>query len=100
MTAGGVTPASGLHQPAFDHLDRLTDARGLCELALHAVPRHEHGYGVDDAARGLVVVCHEPEPGPTVRRLAHCYLAFVLAAPSPRGGRPERMGGGGQGRDE
>ena len=39
MTAGGVTPASRLHQPVLDHLDRLTDDRGLFEHALHAVPR-------------------------------------------------------------
>ena len=62
MTARRVTPASDVHQPVFDHLERLTDDRGLFEHALHAVPRREHGYCVDDAARGLVVVCHEPAP--------------------------------------
>ena len=100
MTAGGVTSASGLHQPAFDHLDRLTDDRGLFEHALHAVPRREHGYCVDDAARGLVVVCHEPEPGLTVRRLARCYLAFVLDALDPTGACHNRMAVDGQWRDE
>ena len=86
MTAGGVTPAGDVHQPVLDHLDRLTDDRGLFEHALHAVPRREHGYCVDDAARGLVVMCHEPEPGPTARRLARCYLAFVLDALDPTRG--------------
>ena len=55
MTAGSVTPAGDVHQPVFDHLERLTDDRGLFEHALHAVPRREHGYCVDDVARGLVV---------------------------------------------
>ena len=44
MTVRRVTPASDAHQPVFDHLERLTDDRGLFEHALHAVPRREHGY--------------------------------------------------------
>ena len=80
MTSGSVTPGSGVRQPVFDHLERLTDDRGLFEHALHAFPRREHGYCVDDVARGLVVVCREPGPGPTASRLGRCYLAFVLAA--------------------
>jgi hypothetical protein len=99
MTAGRVTPAGGLRQPAFDHLERLTDDRGLLEHARHTVPRREHGYCVDDVARGLVVVCHEPEPGPTVRRLARCYLAFVLDALDPTGACHNRMAVDGQWRD-
>jgi hypothetical protein len=99
MTVGHVTPASDVHQPVFDHLERLTDDRGLFEHALGAVPRREHGYCVDDAARGLVVVCHEPEPGPTGRRLARCYLAFVLDAIDPTGACHNRMAVDGQWRD-
>jgi hypothetical protein len=99
MTAGRLTPASGVHQPVFDHLERLTDHRGLFEHALRAVPRREHGYCVDDAARGLVVACREPEPGPG-RRLARCYLAFVLAALDPAGACRNRMTADGQWRDE
>src|SRR4030081_1476606 len=91
MTAGGVIPASGLHQPALDHLDRLTDHRGLFEHALHAVPRREHGYCVDDVARGLVAVCHEPGPGPGALRRGGCYLAFVLDALDPAGACHNRM---------
>jgi hypothetical protein len=100
MTAGCVTPASDVHQPVFDHLERLTDDRGLFEHALHTVPRREHGYCLDDVARGLVVVCHEPEPGPTARRLARCYLAFVLDALDPTGACHNRMAVDGQWRDE
>jgi hypothetical protein len=100
MTAGGATPVSDADHPVLDHLDRLTDERGLFEHALHAVPRREHGYCVDDAARGLVVMCHEPGPGPTARRLARCYLAFVLDALDPAGACRNRMDAGGQWRDE
>jgi hypothetical protein len=99
MTAGSVTSAGGVHQPVFDHLERLTDDRGLFEHALHAVPRREHGYCVDDAARGLVVTCREPEPGPG-RRLAPRYLAFVLDALAPAGACRNRMAADGQWRDE
>jgi len=100
MTAGGVTSASGVYEPVLDHLDRLTDDRGLFEHADHAVPRREHGYCVDDAARGLVVMCHEPAPGPTARRLARCYLAFVLDALDPAGACRNRMAVDGKWRDE
>jgi hypothetical protein len=100
MTAGRATPASDVHQPVFDHLERLTDDRGLFEHARHAVPRREHGYCLDDVARGLVVVCHEPEPGPLVRRLARCYLAFVLDALDATGACHNRMAVDGRWRDE
>ena len=100
MTDGSVTPAGGIHRPVFHHLERLTDDRGLFEHALHSAPRREHGYCVDDVARGLVVVCHEPEPGLAVRRLARCYLAFVLDALDPAGACHNRMSVDGQWRDE
>jgi hypothetical protein len=100
VTAGGVTPASDVHQPVFDHLERLTDDRGLFEHALRSVPRREHGYCVDDVARGLVVLCHEPMPGPAARRLARCYLAFILDALDPAGACHNRMTVDGQWRDE
>jgi hypothetical protein len=95
-----MIPAGSIHQPLFDHLERLTDDRGLFEHALLTVPRREHGYCVDDAARGLVVMCREPEPGPAVRRLARCYLAFVLDALDPTGTCRNRMAADGQWRDE
>ena len=100
MTSGSVTPGSGVRQPVFHHLERLTDDRGLFEHALHAFPRREHGYCVDDVARGLVVVCREPGPGPTASRLGRCYLAFVLDALDPSGASHNRMDVDGQWRDE
>jgi len=80
----------------FDHLAALTDDRGLFEHALHATPRREHGYCVDDAARGLVVTSRERSPGPVVQRLHHRYLSFVLAALSVDGTCHNRMDPGGR----
>jgi hypothetical protein len=95
-----VTAAFNVGPPVFDHLERLTDDRGLFEHARLAVPRPEHGYCVDDVARGLVVVCREPQPGPAARRLARCYLAFVLDALDPAGACHNRMAVGGRWTDE
>jgi hypothetical protein len=100
VTAGRVMPPSSVYQPVFAHLERLTDDRGLFEHALRTAPRPEHGYCVDDAARALVVVCREPAPGLAVRRLARCYLDFVLAALDSTGACHNRMAVDGQWRDE
>lgn len=66
---------------SFRHLRQLTDLGGLYEHALGTDPRPEHGYCLDDAARGLVVVSRSPDQ----RDLLAQYLAFVLAAQSPDG---------------
>jgi hypothetical protein len=100
MGAIGMNPASSRLQPVFDHLDALTDDRGLFEHALYAEPRPEHGYCLDDAARGLVVTCREPQPDPMVLRLHGCYLEFVLAALAADGSCRNRMGLDGSWRDE
>lgn len=100
MSADRLTPARAVQQPVFDHLERLTDERGLFEHALHSVPRREHGYCVDDVARGLVVACREPGPAPAARRLARCYLAFVIGALDPSGACHNRMAVDGHWRDE
>jgi len=84
----------------FDHLDALTDGRGLFEHASYATPRPEHGYCVDDAARGLVVTCREPRPGAVVQRLRDCYLEFVLAALALDGRCHNRMAADGRWQDE
>ena len=71
--------------PSFTHLRRLTDAGGLYEHALLDVPRPEHGYCVDDVARGLVVVCRDPDTASANADLRALYLAFVLDAQVPDG---------------
>jgi hypothetical protein len=87
-------------RPVFDHLAALTDDHGLFEHALLAVPRREHGYCVDDVARGLVVTCREPAPAPVVARLREHYLSFVLDAVSDDGRCHNRMGADGRWSDD
>ena len=70
--------------PRFAHLARLTDDTGLLEHALLTVPRREHGYCVDDVARGLVVTSASRTRRPTVERRWRRYLAFVVARPGRR----------------
>ncbi|MFF0172992.1 glycosyltransferase [Micromonospora profundi] len=78
--------------PSFAHLARLSDDTGLFEHARHAIVRREHGYCTDDVARGLVVVCREPEPTEELLRLAERYLAFLTHAQDARGAFHNRLG--------
>ncbi len=84
----------------FDHLAHLSDERGLFEHARYTTPRPEHGYCVDDVARGLVVLSREPDPDPVVTGLAAQYLDFVLAAIAPDGTCHNRMDVTGAWRDQ
>jgi hypothetical protein len=104
-----VTPAASL----FSHLTAMTDDVGLFEHARFDVPRPEHGYCVDDVARGLVAVCRamstSPADGPVagvevvdlridtpaLARLARVYLAFVASAQSADGAVVNRRGSDG-----
>jgi hypothetical protein len=75
---------------AFEHLDRLSDGRGLFEHAKRDVRREEHGYCTDDNARLLVVTTRERG----VRRcgaLGQLALRFVLAAQDADGRCRNRM---------
>lgn len=87
-------------QARFVHLARLSDATGLFEHADHAEPRLEHGYCVDDVARGLVVTTREPSPDDGVSRLAETYLGFVIAAQVSDGRFHNRRGVQGSWTDE
>jgi len=75
---------------SFDHLDRLSDRRGLYEHADGLVRRVEHGYCVDDNARLLVVCCREPDTG-VPGRLARIALDVVLDAQDHEGRSRNRM---------
>jgi len=70
----------------------MTDQIGLLEHAEGIVPRHEHGYCVDDVARGLVVVCREPSPSDELITLARRYLYFLVQALAPDGKVRNRLG--------
>ncbi|HUY48871.1 MAG TPA: glycosyltransferase [Streptosporangiaceae bacterium] len=77
---------------SFRHLQRLTDHIGLLEHAEGIVPRHEHGYCVDDVARGLVVVCREPSPSQELITLGRRYLHFLAQAQAADGRFRNRLG--------
>jgi len=76
-SAAGWEP---LPPPRFDHLRKLTDAKGLWEHALFSTPRVEHGFCTDDNARALVVVTRQASPAADLTDLAAIYLRFVLEA--------------------
>ncbi len=83
-----------LPAPVFDHLRRLTDAVGLHEHALGDVPRPEHGYCVDDAARALVLTCRAADPG--LDGLTRRYLDVVRSAVAPDGRCHNRLDSAGR----
>jgi hypothetical protein len=64
----------------------------LLEHAEGIMPRYEHGYCVDDVARGLVVVCREPLPSPELITLGRRYLYFLAQAQAPDGRFRNRLG--------
>jgi hypothetical protein len=67
----------------------MSDAIGLFEHARFASPRIEHGYCVDDVARGLIVLCRaSAEPGPpdpAEAELAGSYLRFLIRSQAADG---------------
>ncbi|NTW39949.1 MAG: glycosyltransferase [Cellulomonadaceae bacterium] len=71
--------------PEFGHLATLTTPYGVFEHALGPVARPEHGFCLDDAARGLVLTAREVDPSPEVTWLTTTYLDVVLAAQAPTG---------------
>jgi hypothetical protein len=78
-------------EPNWAHVARLSDDTGLLEHARNAIVRREHGYCVDDVARGLLVASRERQPSAVVAGLAERYLAFVTHALSPDGRCRNRM---------
>ena len=75
---------------SFDHIDRMSDHRGLFEHAAGPARREEHGYCTDDNARLLVVASRERDSGPA-QRLGRLALDFVLAAQDTDGRFRNRM---------
>jgi hypothetical protein len=76
----------------FRHLARLTDNVGVVERAEGTVPRHEHGYRVDDTASGLVAVCREPSPSDEIITMGRRYLYFLTQAQVADGTFHGRLG--------
>lgn len=90
-----------MNAPArFAHLISLTDHRGVFEHALHAAPRREHGYCVDDVARALIVVVRDPDQGADLARHTDTYLRFLENAIGEDGLVRNRMDEHGEWSDE
>ncbi|GAB1641984.1 glycosyltransferase [Krasilnikovia sp. MM14-A1259] len=78
--------------PAWGHVARLTDDTGLLGFARTAIASREHGYRVQDAARGLLVASREPRPATQVVALAERYLACLVHAQDLDGAFHARLG--------
>jgi hypothetical protein len=78
-------------QPSFAHLVRLSDDTGLLEHATGTIPMRQHGYCVDDVARGLIAICREPDPSAALRQLTDRYLAFLIHAQAENGAFHNRL---------
>jgi hypothetical protein len=78
--------------PPFRHLMRISDHIGLLECTEGIVPRHQQGHCVEDAARGLMIVCREPEPRDELVTLARRCLHFLAQAQVPDGRFHNRLG--------
>jgi hypothetical protein len=72
----------------LDHLDRMTDATGLIQHAIYAIPRRESGYTTDDNARALRLCTRLwcLRPGERMLRRVMAYLGFLEYARLPGGG--------------
>jgi hypothetical protein len=86
--------------PVFDHLMRLSDARGTFEHARFAEPLPEHGYCTDDVARVLVVATRDDTGDRTLNGLAGLALRFLNEAQALTGGCRNRMDSAGNWADE
>jgi hypothetical protein len=80
---------------SFDHIERMSDHRGLFEHAAGTVRRREHGYCTDDNARLLVVASRETTNDAT-DRLSRLALHFVLDSNDDDGRVRNRMNHAGQ----
>jgi hypothetical protein len=91
---GAVPEPRAPNQQSLDlrHLFRMSDEVGLFEHADGAIPRREHGYCVDDVARGLLVLCREPVPSEAAIELSGRYLTFLAHAQGPDGSFHNRLG--------
>jgi hypothetical protein len=77
----------------FRHLQRLTDTVGVVARADGIMPRHGDGYRVDDAARGLAVICRESSPSAELITLGRRYLYFLAQAQAADGKFRGQLGG-------
>lgn len=75
----------------YDHLLSLVDDTAIYEHSLYGIPRRDHGYTVDDAARAVVLLCDAP-PEDDIHRALGVLLGFVIDAMLPDGRFHNRLG--------
>ncbi len=91
--APGRSREADVPPPKLDHLARLLDSTGLAQHATHAVVDREHGYCLDDNARGLMLAALLPAAGqagertPLASALFDRTAAFVQHAWNAEAGR-------------
>jgi hypothetical protein len=81
--APGGASRTAPQRTQLTQLVRLADDVGLHEHARYELPRPEHGYCLDDNARGVLVLGRDDRPEASALQ-ARC-LRFVLAAQAPDG---------------
>jgi hypothetical protein len=75
-----MKPTGQVVRPDYQHLLRMSDDTGLFEHSWGYLPRREHGYCLDDVARGLVVLSRERRLSPELLRLQETLLTFTAHA--------------------
>lgn len=100
MIAPNASPVVALDELPLTHLISLSDGRGVFEHAEHASPRREHGYCLDDVARGLVVATREEGRSPFAAGLVDTYLRFTESAVQDDGRAHNRLNQWGAWTDE
>ncbi len=75
----------------YDHLLSMVDDTGIYEHSLYGIPRRDHGYTVDDAARAVVVLCDAAAQA-DLDSAIEVLLGFVIHAIRPDGRFHNRLG--------
>jgi len=89
MQSTDVTDRAILPEVNLMHLEAMTDDTGLLQHAVFGVPDRNHGYCVDDNARGLIaaVMNWRLFKDATITPLLRTYLGFLYHALNEKRGR-------------
>ncbi len=79
-----MTPAFEPLKPDFRGVERMSDATGMLQHSIYAVPDRRHGYCIDDNARALILMNRiEPLSSNERDKWTSIYAAFVQFAWNP-----------------
>ena len=96
---GGMVAAQPRRLPSAGHptqilmpditaVERMSDATGMLQHAIYAVPDRRHGYCIDDNARALILMCAADGIDETARdKWMTTYASFVQYAWNPEARR-------------